>query len=81
MGRSELVPLNENAKRAAVLADNTFGIMVDEDLTEEERKDRLIALIPVALEIEQEARATIQRLNEEIERLTNANGQANHQLP
>jgi hypothetical protein len=60
--------------RAEVLRGNTFGIIADESLTIEEQKNRLIALIPVALEIEQEARATIQRLNEEIERLKNANG-------
>lgn len=61
--------------KAEVLRGNTFGILGMDELSVEERKNALINLIPVALEIEKEARDTIQRLNEEIEELRRNNGQ------
>jgi hypothetical protein len=57
--------------RAEILAGNTFGILTNEQLTQDEKIASLLSLIPVALQIEQEARETIVRLNEEIERLKN----------
>jgi hypothetical protein len=55
--------------RAEILAGNTFGILTNEQLSEDEKIAALLELIPVALQIEIEARETIVRLNEEIERL------------
>lgn len=55
-------------RRADVLAGNTFGI-VHGDTSGRDKLMRLVALIPVALEVEQEARLTIRRLRERVEEL------------
>lgn len=49
---------------ARVLENNAFAIYFTADKPED-KIARLLALIPLSLEITQEARATIQRLNEE----------------
>ena len=51
-------------KSFAVLKGNTFGIL-EGDGTNEEKIGRLLALIPMYMEIEYEARATISRLRDE----------------
>ena len=58
-------------KSFAVLKGNTFGIL-ESDGTDEEKIGRLLALIPMYMEIEYEARATISRLRDENERLKSA---------
>ena len=58
-------------KSFAVLKGNTFGIL-ESDGTDEEKIGRLLALIPMYMEIEYEARATISRLRDENERMKSA---------
>jgi PII-like signaling protein len=53
---------------ANVLEDNAMGIVYG-DGTTEEKLGRLVALVPMALEVVDEARATIARLREETEKL------------
>lgn len=53
---------------ADVLRGNTFAILGD-DAPESERAMRLLALVPMALQVVDEARDTIKRLNEENESL------------
>jgi PII-like signaling protein len=60
----ELVP----RPKAEVLAANTFGIMYGES-SSEEKLGRLAALVPMALEVVDEARDTIKRLRERVEQL------------
>lgn len=52
----------------AVLRDNTFGIL-DGDGDLEEKRARLLALLPMAFTVMDEARATIARLRSENEAL------------
>lgn len=56
----------EEARKVDVLAGNTFGI-TSSDAPVEEKLLRLAALVPMALEVEKEARATILRLRAENE--------------
>lgn len=53
---------------AKVLENNAFAIYFTAD-TVEDKITRLLALIPLSIEIVEEARATIARLREENERL------------
>lgn len=52
----------------AVLRDNTFGIL-DGEGTTDEKITRLLALLPMAFEVMDEARSTIARLRDENEAL------------
>jgi hypothetical protein len=56
---------SEVAKRNKedVLKDNTFGILESQG-TQEEKLARLVALVPMALEVVEEARETIKRLTQ-----------------
>jgi len=54
---------------AAVLKDNTFAILSDQG-TIEDKIGRLLALIPMSFTIVEEARDTIARLRDQVERLT-----------
>lgn len=61
-----LVPLPID--RDEILRDNVFGIVSSaEDV--QTKIARMLSLVPMALEVMDEARDTIQRLNEENERL------------
>lgn len=61
---ARLVPFQS----AEVLRGNTFGILESQG-TIEDKIGRLAALVPMALEVVDEARDTIARLREENERL------------
>ncbi len=65
----DLVPISYE-QEIEVLKGNTFGILESEGTTEEKIK-RLLNLLPMAFEIVDEARSTIERLREENERLRN----------
>lgn len=68
----EVVPVNPDEhdllKVNEVLKGNTFGIIESEG-TIEDKIGRLLALLPVAFQVVDEARATIARLREENDRL------------
>lgn len=68
---SALVPRTQEHYdvRALELWEQTYGIVNAEDCTVEERLLRIAALVPVALEIVDEARATIVRLRDEVAQL------------
>ncbi len=51
-----------------ILRDNTFGI-IDSDGTIEEKRTRLLNLLPMAFEVVDEARETIRRLRDRVEEL------------
>lgn len=51
-----------------ILKDNTFGI-IDSDGTIEEKRTRLLNLLPMAFEVVDEARETIRRLRDRVEEL------------
>lgn len=55
--------------KAAVLAERYAGFTLAEDLTDAERVMSLLSLLPMALQVVEEARDTIARLNEENEAL------------
>jgi PII-like signaling protein len=59
---------------ADVLAGNAMGIAYG-DGTAEEKLGRLVALVPMALEVVDEARDTIARLREENERMRAENAE------
>lgn len=59
----------DRVQRADILADNTFAIVSSADLTAEEKLASLVSLVPMALEVVEEARVTIVRLREENETL------------
>lgn len=79
---TEIVRLTKSQE----LQKNAFGIVDTLELSNQDKAMRLIGLIPMALEVVDEARDTIERLNEEIRMLhienTNlreiAHGQTNH---
>ncbi|MEO6827701.1 MAG: hypothetical protein ABI255_03870 [Microbacteriaceae bacterium] len=54
--------------KSDVLAENTFGI-VSGDADVQDKLLRMVALVPMALEVVDEARDTIQRLRTEVETL------------
>lgn len=59
--------------RADILRDNFMGLLTFDQLTHDEQTTALLALLPLALEIEMEARDTIERLNAENEELRRGN--------
>ena len=58
----------ESQDKEDVLRHNTFAIL-GEDAPVEEKLLRMVALVPMALEVVDEARETIRRLREENDRL------------
>lgn len=71
-GELEQCPAAGALAGAEVLEDNAMGIAYG-DGTPDEKLSRLVALVPMALEVVDEARATIARLREETERLHTEN--------
>ncbi|HEY5222825.1 MAG TPA: hypothetical protein VIJ18_07230 [Microbacteriaceae bacterium] len=61
----------ESRPTDTVLRDNTFGILDGEGSTDE-KITRLLALLPMAFEVMDEARSTIARLRDENEALKRA---------
>jgi len=60
--------MSENDKAFEALKNNTFGILED-DGTPEEKMIRLLNLLPMAFHVMDEARETIARLRDEVEKL------------
>lgn len=57
-------------RRAAELAERYAGFTDAASLTDTEKVVALVSLVPMALTVVEEARDTIERLNDEIARLT-----------
>jgi PII-like signaling protein len=65
LAKNELVPQDDYEKRAEILHGNVFGFVTSNDLTVEEKIGNLLAEIPLALLVVDEARSTISRLRDE----------------
>lgn len=62
---SELVPRGQWERGAAELAERYSGFTNAADLSPDEQLASLVSLIPMAMQVVEEARDTIERLNDE----------------
>ncbi len=68
----ELAPEDYLGGEVEALRGNTFGIL-ESDGTVDDKIKRLLSLLPVALQVVEEARDTISRLREELEQTQSQN--------
>lgn len=69
MSSGELVPRQQWERDAAKLVEQYSGFVIASDLSPEEQLNALASLVPMALQVVEEARDTIERLNRENEAL------------